>query len=408
MDRLMIPGILAALVLTSAGCAGSRVVAETAGSADTNVIVENQLLWTMEKARIPGLAALTMKDGEVVGEYYLGYADLEEGRPVDADTRFMIASMSKPVTAAALMLLVQRGELDLDADINRYLPFEVRNPAYPAKPITARMLLAHTSSIRDDWDVLDPLYTLESGGGDSKVSLMELSTAYLVSGGRWYDPATSYYSGLSPGESRRYCNIGYALLGLIIEEIDGRSYDVFSREEILDPLGMESASWLLKNTDAARTAMPYEVNRRGVRALGHYGYPDYPDGQLRTTIRDYARFLEVFLDPQNGLLDPPVRTEFLTIQFPDADPHQAVAWHYDEFESAFVRNIIGYLPAHTGGDPGVITYGVMDPDSGSAVLLFLNGSRTNFGSVKSVYVDTLDALCFEAGIGRYGDGFTGG
>lgn len=372
------------------------VLCSASGNPDpvsTLTVLEN----TMEIAGIPGMAALVMKNGEIESEYYLGMADIESDRPVNAETLFMIASISKPVSSTALMILVQKGMVDLDARADLYLPFLIENPNFPDTDITIRHLLTHTSSLRDDWDVLDPLYTIDSGGGDSPVSLEELSREYFLEGGIWYSP-NNFQRKKGPGEKYEYCNMNFSLVALIVEYVDGRSFDIFCKDEIFKPLGMQQSSWFLKDVDSSSVAIPYEVSRSGAEEIGHYGYPSYPDGQLRTSVREYSRFVSQFLNPGNGPLNTDTVHTFLSIQFPETAPYQAIAWNYDEFESFFVRRYLGYKPSHTGGDPGVATAVIMDPDEKAAVILFINGYKTSTRAIKAVYIDTLKALCREAGI----------
>ena len=387
LAQLLVFLILSAVLLSC----GSRQTLHTAE-------IESRLRTHMDKAGIPGLAALTMRNGDIVGEYYLGTADARKNLAVSPETQFMLASISKPVTAASVMLLAQHGQLNLDDRADSYLPFELVHPGYPEHDITVRMLLSHTSSLSDNWDVLDSLYTLDSGGGDSPVSLKELAREYLIPGGRWYEEDSNFAED-EPGTHHEYGNINYALLGLIAETISGMPFDVLSRDELLTPAGMSRSAWMLKDADPDNLAMPYEVNEDGeARSLGHYGFATYPDGQLRSTPRDYARFLALFWN--NTLFDQSTVDEFLRIQYPQVHKHQAIAWNFDEFESVLVRSFLGYKPAHTGGDPGVATIALMDPDEQSAVIVFINGYAPGFKSMKAFYLDILRTLCRQAGIRR--------
>src|SRR5712675_1456396 len=99
---------------------------------------------------VPGLAAAVVKNGRIVCTATAGLANIEENRPVTPDTLFLIASVSKTITATAVMQLYDERKFQLDDDINRYLPFTVRIPASPSAPITFRQLLNHTSSIKDN------------------------------------------------------------------------------------------------------------------------------------------------------------------------------------------------------------------------------------------------------------------
>ena len=108
----------------------------------------------MDQYHFPGLSACIVKDDQIIWKNVYGYANIEENRLVTDSTLFFLASVSKPVTGTAIMQLWEQGLFNLDDDINNYLPFQVRNPSHPNDPITFQMLLTHTSSIYDNWNLL--------------------------------------------------------------------------------------------------------------------------------------------------------------------------------------------------------------------------------------------------------------
>jgi CubicO group peptidase (beta-lactamase class C family) len=177
----------------------------------------------MERAEIPGMAIGIISGGELIHVAGYGYADVEQGIPAEDSTIFMIASISKTVTATAMMVLESRGEIDLDDDINEYLPFRIVNPHVPDGTITFRTLLTHTSGIIDNWNVYDPLYTIDSGGGDSPVTLDRLMRGYFLPGGEYFDPDANF-STSPPGTQYEYSNIGYSLVGYLVQEISGTDF----------------------------------------------------------------------------------------------------------------------------------------------------------------------------------------
>jgi CubicO group peptidase (beta-lactamase class C family) len=103
----------------------------------------------MNSQHVAGLAACIVKSGRVVWNGNYGFADIARNKPVTDSTIFMLASISKTVTATALMQLYEAGRFQLDDSVNGHLPFAVRNPNFPSVPITFRMLLTHRSSIQD-------------------------------------------------------------------------------------------------------------------------------------------------------------------------------------------------------------------------------------------------------------------
>ncbi|UCH10821.1 MAG: beta-lactamase family protein, partial [Fidelibacterota bacterium] len=133
-------------------------------------VLDSFIIATMDQYHIPGLSACILRDGEIIRTYSYGYANVEEGREVTDSTTFILASVSKTITATAIMQLWEKGLFGLDDNINNYLPPELQiiHPAFPDVPITFRQLLTHTSSIDYDWWFCS---SYDSWGSDSPVPL---------------------------------------------------------------------------------------------------------------------------------------------------------------------------------------------------------------------------------------------
>ncbi len=335
----------------------------------------------MQAARIPGLAACIVRENAVVWAGSYGWADIAAQVPVTPDTLFMLASVSKTVTAVALMQLYDDGLFDLDDDINEYLPFSVRNPNHPHDPITVRMLLTHTSSILDNWDVMEPLYV----EGDSPISLERFCAGYLTPEGEYYDPEENYDS-LPPGSSYEYSNVGVTLCGYLAERLAGIPFDEYCRQQIFIPLGMDETSWRLDGLDVNRIAIPYEYDGGQYQPQAHYGYPDYPDGALRTSVLQLARFLIAFINggvyKNAHILKAGTVTEMSAVQFPALQSEQGLIWFYE-------NSLLG----HDGEDTGAFTRMFFRPEDGAGVILLANG----IPSREALFYDIEERLFQEAG-----------
>ena len=143
-----------------------------------------------------------------------------------------IGSVSKLVTSTAALLLWEKGKIDLDGDVSQYLPFSVEHPS-GGGPITVRQLLTHTSGLQDG-EYYDDSYAC----GDPVVSLEKWLRGYLVEGGPYYDEGN--FLEQAPGTTFEYSNVGYGLLGLIVQQVSGQNFTTFTRENIFEPLGMGS------------------------------------------------------------------------------------------------------------------------------------------------------------------------
>ncbi|HSQ31790.1 MAG TPA: serine hydrolase domain-containing protein, partial [Gemmatimonadaceae bacterium] len=175
----------------------------------------------------PGCAVGLAKDGRTLYTHGYGSANLEYGVPLTDSTVLESGSVAKQFTASALVLLAQDGKLSLDDDIHKYLP-EV--PDFGGQRITIRNLLTHTSGLRDQWGLLG----IEGLGPGTQVHT-PMTTLDLV--------AHQKMLNFPPGSEYLYSNTGYALAGLIVQRVSGKSLDEFTRERLFQPLGMQHTEW---------------------------------------------------------------------------------------------------------------------------------------------------------------------
>ena len=292
---------------------------------NSSVDIDSFITATMDTFHIPGLSACIVRDGEIIWKGAYGYADIDNNRQVTDSTLFKLASVSKPFTATALMQLMENGLFDLDEDINNHLPFSVRNPNHPDEPITFRMLLTHTSSIVDNRSILIPLITW---GDDSPIPLDSFLTNYLVPGGVYY--ANENYSNSAPLTSWNYSNVGATLIGYLVETISNMSFEQYCQDSVFHPLGMNEASWFLRNLDTNHIALPYKFIDGSYLSYGHYGMVTYPAGQIRTSAVQAARLLIAFM--QKGqidgvrILDSTTVDLMTTVQFPNLHSQYGLFW----------------------------------------------------------------------------------
>jgi CubicO group peptidase (beta-lactamase class C family) len=239
----------------------------------------------MAAGKLPGLSVAVVRGSEVVWKHAWGLANVETGRRVEPATLFMLASVSKTVVATATLQAVDEGLLHLDADVNDVLPFTVRNPVHEDEPLTLRQLMTHTSSIRDDWNLLIASYV----DGDATMPLRRFLRRYLSPNGA--DFSQNHYYSVGPGRTYRYANVGVALAAYLVEAASGIGFDAWCERRIFAPLGMTRAGWHLSGLPRRDIAIPYSWSGQGNGYVGsaHYGYPDYPDGALRTTAPQLAR-----------------------------------------------------------------------------------------------------------------------
>jgi CubicO group peptidase (beta-lactamase class C family) len=319
----------------------------------------------MAAGKLPGLSAAIVRNGDVAWSRTWGLANIRAGTPVSRTTLFMLASVSKTVVATAVLQAVEEGLFELDSDVGDVLPFRVRNPRHDDEPITVRQLMTHTSSIRDNWTVLTGVYVI----GDATMALGTFLRRYLTPGGADYS-AHNYY-GFGPGRSYRYCNIGAALAAFLVETASGIGFDEWCEARIFTPLGMTRAGWHLAGLPRAAIARPYRWSpSTGYVSAGLYGYPDYPDGALRTTAPQLARHLAMVMNGGSfrgaRVLSAASVRELRRDQVPDLEPGQGLIWFNLRRDG---RDLFG----HDGGDDGVATVCFFDPDTEVGVIALANG-----------------------------------
>lgn len=173
-------------------------------------------------SKVLGLGVVSYKDGREVYSNFFGTRKLGEKKlPVNRQTKFRVASLSKQFTIFSVMQLVEQGKINLDADVRNYLGFNLRNPHYPDVPITARMLASHTSSIRDG-----KIYSIPP-----QLSLTE----FFSPNGKFFEDG-AHFGTEPPKKFFTYCNLNYGILGTIIESVTGKRFDIYQRENILAQL----------------------------------------------------------------------------------------------------------------------------------------------------------------------------
>jgi CubicO group peptidase (beta-lactamase class C family) len=321
----------------------------------------------MESRRIPGLSASIIKNGEIIWLNSFGYANITTRTKVSDETIFMVASISKPVVATAIMQLYEKQQLDLDDNINDYLPFQVINPNYPNEHITFRMLLAHTSGMNDDDG--DEVY---SWGKDSPIALGDFLRSFFVPGGEHYSVENFHKS--RPGTYWDYSNVSFALLGYLVENITGKPFNEYCKENIFIPLGMTSTAWKLEDIDIRRKAIHYNIDNVGWRMYQHFTSADYPARQLMTTINDISNFLLAYM--QGGTFNDRQLLLSSTIelmkerQFTEVQNAFGLGWYYD---SRIGQELFG----HIGTEMGVSTAMFFNPETNIGAIILSNGGGIN-------------------------------
>jgi CubicO group peptidase (beta-lactamase class C family) len=250
---------------------------------------------------LAGAVTVVVGQKGVISRDEVGYADLADKKEMEEDTLFWIASMTKPITAVAFMMLVDEGKVSLDDPVAKYIPQmdhlwvaetkkgEATVTLKPqARPITLRHLLSHTSGL----PFLTPL---------QKVDLSSLSVEDAIL------TFTMNPLEFQPGEGYRYSNEGIDTAGRVIEIVSGMPYEKFLQTRLFDPLGMKDTTFFPTSRQLKRLAKSYAPNaeKNGLKEvpIAYFKkpydrsgrYPE-PGGGLFSTGEDLARFCEMLLN----------------------------------------------------------------------------------------------------------------
>ncbi len=321
---------------------------------------------------IPFISYCVVKNEEMLYSSALGLADKNNNKLATDSTRYLIASVSKTVTAVALMQLVEQNLISLDDDINQFLPFSVRNPDYPNTKITYRMLLSHTSSISDEFQ---ETFVLDCYGIDCPMTLAQYFNNVFTSNGIYF--SSDNFSNNEPGSNEDYSNLGFALLGYLVEKITQTPFDVYCENNIFIPLAMNKTEWRLSNTPLTELAIPYSPEITSSNP--HYTFPDYPNGGLRTTILDLSKFLRTIINNGtfNGtqLLSQASMATMKTLQF--GSSAQCLSFYYETING---RKLLG----HSGGEKGVTAEMYYDPNTNIGIIVFSNEEDAELDNIISL------------------------
>lgn len=299
MHRLCMNAVLLALV------AFADVQGEWMPKEQDSKTLSRMLDSIAESHSIVGLSVAIVRPESLLFSYAHGQAQLGRAAAMTDTTYVRIASVSKVLTAVALLQLHEKGKFKLDDDVSKALGFTFRNPYFPDVPITYRHLLQHTSSLLSDEQQPVPYYVLWR---DPAVALQDV----LSKNGKRYHDSVYYalWAKEAPGTKFAYSNLGYALLGTLVEIHSGERFDQYCKTHIFKPLGL-ACSFNLQDIPPEKLAYPYRLidgkwtaqtdSASKPFALDSYAVGSNallfsPQGGLRISTRELATLAQVFLN----------------------------------------------------------------------------------------------------------------
>lgn len=352
------------LVFSFSNCGDDEIEINNASDFDEFLADE------MDSQNIPAMSVLIFKDDEILQEEYLGQSNIQQNAALRRDDLFLLASVSKVITATALLQLQEDGRFELDDEINSFLPYSVDVPNQSTS-ITFRHLLTHTSGIADS-DALDGQYYFNE---DSPIALGSFMQDYLSTSGNLYNAGENFHN-FAPGSQHEYSNVGNALIGVLVEQISGLDFNTYCKQNIFGPLGMTNTFWRLDEISGT-IVTPYDFVSGEYEPIRQYTFTDYPNGGLRSTASDLFKFFRAFVreGQANGveLLEAATIEAMLTPQIPSID--NEVGLHL------FVMDSANNLWGHDGGEQGVSTTVGFNKDTKVGVIVLTNQGEAELEEV---------------------------
>ena len=318
--------------------------------------LETEIQETVDKLNVVGLSISVIENNKISYSQGFGYADIDKSIKTDTNTIYRIASISKSITASAIMKLYEEGKFKLDDDINDYLNgFEVRNPNFPDEKITFRMLLTHTSSIIDG-DTYSTIYDIQDFG-DYK-----------------------------PGDQFEYSNYGYNLLATLIEQISNQDFEDFVQENIFNGID-EDGNYYERLNDKKRIEDNIVISstvrdKDGKIPLGN-AFKYSPMGGLRTSPNELAKFMIMLSN--KGLYNGTRVLKKDTVEL-----MEQIHWYGDALNGLYKCKGLGLhitddliegsrLIGHTGEAYGLLSNMFYDENRKFGYIMMLNGNNYKFG-----------------------------
>ena len=332
-------------------------------SQDRAIVIEKIDKLIQEETKrnnIQGLSVGLVGESGLFWSKGYGYEDKKNKIEATEETLYRVASVTKPFTATGIMILVDRGLVDLDAPIKKYISeFSINRVNEKSRLITVRDLLNHHSGLKRDH---------YKGINTKSPPVLD----FLV------DELKNDYLALPTGTLYKYSNINYALLGLIIEKVSGKSYNQFMEDEIFQPLRMED-SFVGYDETGDRISKSYEMKGflfKRAKEIDQYRLRDRPAGSIVSSVEDTAKFVRMILNDGRSpggdqVISKESLDEMLIVQYPenelDDDPY-GLGWKVNKVPLSGIETNI----RHGGTLNGFSTLIVVAPEEGLGIIVYYN------------------------------------
>ena len=350
-----------------------------------SIKAEEAIQQIMQETPVMGLSVVVVKNNKIIYTHSFGLKDAETKTPLANDNIFRIASISKSFSATAIMQLVEAHKIDLDQDVSELVGFKMRNPKFPEKVITLRLMLSHLSSINDS----QGYFTLDS--------------INPAKSDNWF----KCYNNYEPGKGYNYCNLNFNMIGTIIEKISGERFDSYIQKHILKPLSLYGG-YHVEGLDKTKFASIYEYKTDSAKFIlspGAYaprtaeiaayemGYstPIFsPTGGMKISAKDLATYMMMHCNygKYNGVRIISKKSS-KRMQTPASEIEQ-----YGFAIETSTKIIDGkVMIGHTGSAYGLYSAMFFNPDEKFGIVVISNGCHPGYSNgYNAVIRKTVNAL----------------
>lgn len=324
----------------------------------------------MKKLDVVGLSVAVVKKGEIIYANSFGLKNIETKAPLSNTDIFRIASISKSFSATSIMQLIEAGKLSLDDDFSDLVGFKIRNPKFPDKVITLRMIMSHTSSINDS----QGYFTLDAINPSKNPD--------------W----AKCYSDYAPGSGYDYCNLNYNMVGTVIEKLSTERFDNYVKNHILNPLGLY-AGYNVDSLDASRFATLHEYDattktfkpspaaynprREEIRnyTMG-YSTPIFsPTGGMKISATDLAKYMSMHMNMgkyQGKRIISKKSAKLMQTKIADEEGYALALTNLDDLIPG--KKMVG----HTGSAYGLYSAMFFHPKEKFGIVVITNGCNPTY------------------------------
>ncbi len=308
---------------------------------------------------IVSLSAWVIKDDRVAWSKSYGHTQAISGSASDENTIYDLASVTKLVVVTAVMQLEEQGLIDLQADINNYLPFQVRNPRFPDKAVTVYHLITHASGLNWPEDEQEVPGFYDNFPLDENPLLAEWLPQFILPGGSFY--VDQVWMKHAPGERELYSNIGINLAAYVVEVVSETDFNEYCKQHIFQPLEMYNTSFFHEDLDLQRVAVPYSFSHAPMDFQSSRGYAS---GDLKSSTEDFSHFILAYMNgglyQGQRILKQATVDRIMEIQNPATG--LCLVWNCT----------VGEWFGHAGGEEGVSAYVEIHPSTQTALMVVTN------------------------------------